>query len=514
MLEGHTGAVNSISFSPDGQTIVSASADNTVRLWEAETGAEIAVLKGHTGAVNTASFSPDGQTILTASIDNTIRLWEARSGAEVARLEGYTGIATFSPSGQIIIGYGNIVRLWQIRRVYQSVLSNHTRGVFQTEFDVTGQLVVSAGNNGAQIWDSETGNLLTQLWGHGANSEDKGDQVIQSVVFSPSGQQVATAGWDGTARLWDTYSGKELQTLAGHKGRLINVAFHPSGDILATSAADTSVRLWDTTSGKTLHVISGTNYFDFSPDGALIATPGLSGTVEVWNVQTGAKQLTLIGDKETSFVQAVFSPNGTQIAAGDFHGAGYIWNAHTGEQIAKLTGHTKTIHEIAYSPDGTLIATVSADGTARLWVAQTGVERFNLQGHQLGVRSVAFSPNGRQLATGGEDGTVRLWNTQTGDLEAILPDVIATELTITWQINEEAGEISADSPENFPSFILDVNYNPSGDRLVAASLDTSVDIYVVDPRLLLDIAQSQVTRSLTCQERVQFMFEDLDCSDE
>ena len=89
-LQGHTGEVYSAQFSPDGQRIVTASLDNTARVWEAQTGKLLATLQGHTEEVTSAQFSPDGERIVTASLDNTARIWEAQSGKLLATLHGHT----------------------------------------------------------------------------------------------------------------------------------------------------------------------------------------------------------------------------------------------------------------------------------------------------------------------------------------------------------------------------------------------------------------------------------------
>ena len=120
VLEGHTQAVMSAGFSPDGARIVTASSDRTARLWDAQTGAALAVLQGHTGSVNGAGFSPDGARIVTASSDRTARLWDAKTGAALAVLQGHTGSvngAGFSPDGaRIVTASGDkTARLWDAK---------------------------------------------------------------------------------------------------------------------------------------------------------------------------------------------------------------------------------------------------------------------------------------------------------------------------------------------------------------------------------------------------------------
>ncbi len=114
---GHTNAINSAAFSPDGQRIITASDDNSARIWDAQSGNEISQLTGHSSLVLSAAFSPDGQRIITASHDNSARIWDAQSGNEISQLTGHSSSinsAAFSPDGQRIITASDdgTIKIW------------------------------------------------------------------------------------------------------------------------------------------------------------------------------------------------------------------------------------------------------------------------------------------------------------------------------------------------------------------------------------------------------------------
>jgi WD40 repeat protein len=176
-LAGHTNRVFACAFSSDGSRIASASEDSTLKLWDAQTGAELATLAGHTNSVAACAFSLDGSRIVSASQDETLKLWDAQTGAELATLAG------------------------------------HTDSVVACAFSPDGSRIVSGScDNTLKLWDARTGAELATLAGH--------TKDVWACAFSPDGSRIVSASWDNTLKLWDAKTGAELATLAGHTYRV------------------------------------------------------------------------------------------------------------------------------------------------------------------------------------------------------------------------------------------------------------------------------------------------------
>ena len=524
ILRGHTNEVNSANFSPDGKRIVSASSDETVRIWDAETGQEITTLTGHTSSVNSATFSPNGKLIVSASLDKTIKIWDAQTGREIETLTGHTGSvesATFNSDGKQIVSTSrdSTIKIWDAETWKEiKTLTGHTDYVSSANFSPDGKRIVSASwDKTIKIWDAETWKEIKTLTaGYVVNSvnfspdgkrivsapkildtirtwdvqswneiqlEEKRENIEHSASFSPDGRYIVSASWDKTVRIWDAETGRDIQTLTGHTQWVNSATFSPDGKRIVSASNDRTIRIWDVQTGRDIQTLTGHTWkvtsATFSPDGKKIISASDDGSVLIWDAMNGKKVDTIEKNSYNDYRSATFSSDGTRFVLASSSRV-IMYNAQTGERIKTLKGHTNEVNSANFSPDGKRIVSASSDETVRIWDAETGEEIKTLPGHTYSVNSANFSPDGRYIVSASLDETIKIWDVETEREIQTLPGH-------TDDVNS-------------------ANFSPDGRYIVSASNDNTVKIWDF-PTLEELIARTNKrfkNRRLTSEERKQY----------
>jgi WD domain, G-beta repeat len=292
-LIGHAGTVLDVRFSPDGETLATASADGTARIWSAESGVPIATLFGHGNWVTRLAFSPDGSTLATASDDRTVRLWEAATGRPLATLAGHGGSASvtdlqFERGGAILVTAGTDRRLLR----WDGFGEPRLRPGGTSPLDPVTQAISASGRralvDGRVVRLSGGGEAERVLAGHLAD--------INSVAFSSDGELVVTASRDNDARVWDAATGKLVQILRGHFGPVAAASFNPDARWVVT-AGPHSAGLWEVASGRLVHYLRGHAATlvaaSFLSD-KVVATADESGEIRAYTCQTCGRLADLV----------------------------------------------------------------------------------------------------------------------------------------------------------------------------------------------------------------------------
>ncbi len=468
---GHRGGVRALALSVDGRFMLSGcdgrgvSPDNTLKLWDVETGECLRTLTGHKSGVKSVAISADGRFALSGSrgwanpnADQTMRLWDLSSGECIRCFESLgrsINSVNFSADGRHALSGGSdgLLKYWDVASgACVRTFEGHGGAVNATCISADGLFALSgSADSTIRLWDVLTGKYIKTLTGH--------EGSVVAVSISTDGRLALSGGCDGTLRLWDLSSGRCKRTLTSY-GKAINAAVWGSDNQTAVTAAESQrPYLWKFTDSdyvapwylsrpeesaeavvreneyrkhleryeelyqagrfsealrqlKEAREIPGFERREQLRDAwaKLYCLPreGFAACWKVWSFRCGSAPVeTARISSDGRFALTGCSDRGSSHSM-------TLWDLASRTCVRAFSGHHAQINAIDMSDDGRLLLSASSDHTARIWETSSGDCLWELTGHTAEVNTACFSPDGLLAASGSADGTIKLWDIATG----------------------------------------------------------------------------------------------------
>lgn len=376
-----------------------------VSIWNTESLASPLTLQGHTKRINDLAFSADDSKLVSCSHDKTVRLWDVTSGDEILNRDigSYVMSVDYHP--------------------------------------IEDRIVTGTANNKLAMWEIEN-NKLNQSWLRNAHGFE-GD-TVECLAFSPDGTKIATGSFDRTIKIWESYSGDEIETLRGHFNTVVNVAYGPLSNRLLSVSREGVLKVWDSERQSESRILKGhtesVNAIAFSPNSRWLLSAGGSNdfdvgpgspsnsserphdySIRLWDLSSDTA--TVLSGHSDSVTDIEFNPSSSSnvwFVSCSVDGQILFWEEGKSEPSFSLIGHSGLpVNAISFHPNGKSLVSVGEDGAARIWDIETRSEVVSFEEHKLSVKHATWNQNGVEIATigkSGNDASLRVWHSKTGQL--------------------------------------------------------------------------------------------------
>ncbi|MBV6342109.1 TIR domain-containing protein [Candidatus Magnetobacterium casense] len=514
IFSGHKSYVSGCAFSQDSQFVLSASYDNTLRIWSVKTGEIYQILEGHSSWVTACAFSHSGEYVLSSSHDNTLRVWSVKTGETIQTLKGHKSAVwdcAFSPHGDRLLSASgdHTLRIWSLETGNTlKTLTGHSDDVRGCAFSHDGQFVVSASLDGTlRIWSATTGKRLRTLKGHSS--------LVAKCSFSQDDRFILSAAHDKTLIIWMTATGKALKTLKGHSGSVLACAFHPKNPLILSASFDHTIKIWSMETGQPILTLDGHSDWvegcTFSPDGKYVLSASRDKTLRLWSIESGAvspskgacvdnahrclfhpsgkhvfstswtgtlriwsvdqEQVCLVFENHVNHIKSTISQDGRLVLSSSLDNF-QIWSFENGQSVWKMKIPSDCSWECSLSPDGQRVLSGSVDGMLRIWSVNKAHPPLIWEGHTAKIAACTFSKNGQLVLSASEDNTLRIWSAENGQTLHIL--------------NEHSGAVNGCA------------FSPDGNRVLSASDDGTLRIWSTTNGKTLKILKGHMSAVRGC----------------
>ncbi|XP_070552427.1 uncharacterized WD repeat-containing protein alr2800-like [Ptychodera flava] len=496
-LEGHNGAVTCVRYSPSSsnQCIATASGDKSIHLWNPRTyQLERVIENAHEQWINCIAFSPKGDKLVSSSLDKQIKIWEIESGKEVATLSGHEGHTVFCDWSPVdenkIATCGDNLELfiWDVNeKSVQCKLTGHEikdnvnfpasdrleghkvidykSAIWCVRFSHNGKMLASAAvDSNAVVYQSNTGDIIatfglpndasavafspddkilvasssSHMSVHLYHIEKKETLAllgghsgwVMDVAFSPDSKLIASVSDDKSVRVWDAMAAEKLSTMRFHSERCWSVSYSPDGKWLASASDDFKVCIWNTETFKPAIIYEGhdkkrtfscgVRACTISNNGELVASGGDDLTIRVWTRDKGETKSVIRCDPFLPWCLRFSKDDKRIIAVGEFSQSVQVWDWENQSKLMELGGFDRFCQYTEFSPDGEKILGSSIDNTARIYSAVDGTLLHTIEQPDW-ITCASFSHDGKLLVTCSRDLLVRIRDTETNKVTCELP---------------------------------------------------------------------------------------------
>jgi WD40 repeat protein/serine/threonine protein kinase len=520
IFSGHTNQILGVAYSNNGERIASASADGTLRLWDAATGETIQRFTGHSAAVNDVAISRNGLQVLSASADGSARVWDVASGEVIASVRPADGsgmlTAEFSPDGlAALIGdaTGNVY-LWNLTANENlQTFAGHSAPIYDTAYSPRGSTFISAaGDTTMRLWSVNTGQEVRRLLGHEAR--------VYTVAIGPDGTTGISGDADGNIIVWDVRFGQQIKQFFGHTSAVNALEITPDGRFAVSGSADGTVRVWDIETSEEVRRFRGhsaaIDAVAISPDGRQVISGAQDNTIRMWDLQSGA-EIRRMTDRNEAFTDAVISQDGAFILTGGRNGGLATWDINTGTLIRTLSttkgtvgaleaSQEDSISVVALSPNDRLALSGTRSGMVVIWDVNSGTDLRRIQLYNNVTTAAAFLPDNRQVLIAGANSQLVRLDVGSGEtiyetrmasapINALQP-IPSTETYLAgandgalFILDANDGSLLRELGQHTDS-IQSIAVDPNGERALTGSRDRSVRLWDLTP----NVPNPQITR--------------------
>jgi len=412
---GHKYGINAIAISKDDRYVVSGSSDNTLKLWDLNSGNCLRTYKGHKNGVKDLAITPDERFIISGSLDNTIRLWDLNTGECVRTFEEHEDdvyavaitqdgcyIVSSSRNNKLWLwrleGIGEIKGMWTLNRPVSAIEAIETTDLIKKKIETARMAIIK--NN---IKDAaEELHKTLEVQGHDRDSEVL-DLLNQ--IGIKAGKRI---------NLLDSQC---LHTFKEHKHRVNSIVITLDGRYAISGSGDRTLMLWDLNNLKYVRTFVGhkknIEAVAISPDGCYVISGDDDMKLKLWDLNSRICLHTFEGH-EGWLKDIHITPDGRYAISSSDDNTLKLWDLKSCECIQTFKGHKESVESVAITPDGEYVVSGSYDKTLKLWDLNNGKCLRTFEGHEDSVRTVVITPDGQYVVSGSNDMTLKLWNLTNG----------------------------------------------------------------------------------------------------